>query len=103
MKKMLAQVLVSAMPSLIEQFTGEKMPQTEDGMTEIKLALSQIATLQQQIITGQQALSNRLVNLENKASNQLTNLAQQVQSIKSIRLTHDRERRQIEMSGNSFE
>jgi len=40
----------------------------------------------------------RLTVLENNATNQFTNLVQQVQSIKSIRLTHDRERKQIEFN-----
>jgi uncharacterized coiled-coil protein SlyX len=51
---------------------------------------------QAQIVQSQQALEQRLASLESNASNQFTNLANQVQSIKSIRLTHDRERKQID-------
>jgi hypothetical protein len=77
------------LPLLFEQFTGQKIPQMGGTMAEIQMAL-------QQIITNQQALNQRLVNLETNASHQFTNLVQQVQSIKSIRLTHDRERKQID-------
>ncbi|CAG8779118.1 12901_t:CDS:1, partial [Ambispora leptoticha] len=45
---------------------------------------------------NQQSLDQRLTALESSASSQFTNLIQQVQSIKSIRLTHDRERKQID-------
>src|SRR5438128_11653165 len=74
------------LPLLFEQFTGQKIPQISGTMAEIQMAL-------QQILTNQQTLNQRLVSLENNASNQFTNLANQVQSIKSIRLTHDRERK----------
>jgi hypothetical protein len=53
-----------------------------------------------QIIQQQQNLDQRLTALETNASQQFTNLVQQVQSIKSIRLTHDRERKQIDYNLN---
>src|SRR3954468_20576654 len=77
------------LPLLFEQFTGQKIPQISGTMAEIQMAL-------QQILTNQQALNQRLVQLETNANNQLVNLTQQVQSIKTIRLTHDRERKQID-------
>jgi hypothetical protein len=79
------------LPLLFEQFTGQKVPQISGTMAEIQMAL-------QQVIASQQAIMQRLTNLENNATNQFTNLVQQVQSIKSIRLTHDRERKQIEFN-----
>jgi hypothetical protein len=77
------------LPLLFEQFTGQKIPQMGGTMLEIQMTL-------QQILTNQQAFNQRLLSLENNATQQFTNLTQQVQSIKSIRLTHDRERKQID-------
>lgn len=97
---MLMKLVNSCLPVLLEQFTGQAMPPMGGNNAETQLVLSQILTLQQQIITNQQALNERLVNLENNAVQHFTGLAQEVKSIKSIRLTHDRERKQIEFNGN---
>ncbi|CAH1756989.1 6484_t:CDS:2 [Entrophospora sp. SA101] len=78
------------LPLLFEQFTGQKIPQMGGTIAEMQLTLSQVLTMQQQILTNQQTLNQRLVNLENNASSQFTNLTNQVQSIKSIRLSHER-------------
>ena len=83
-------------PLLFEQFTGQKIPQISGTMAEIQLALSQVIANQQVIVNNQQQFAQRLTALENNAANQFTNLIQQVQSIKSVRLTHDRERKQID-------
>jgi len=91
---------------LLKQFTGqEMMPGLSNNNMEMQLVLSQVLTLQQQILTTQQSLSERLsslegnlVSLKSNASHQFTNLVDQVKSIKSIRLTH--ERKQIELHGN---
>ena len=77
------------LPLLFEQFTGQKVPQMSGTMFEIQMALNQI-------ITNQQSLNQRLANLENNATQQFTNLSQEVRGIKSVRLTHDRERKQID-------
>src|SRR2546421_8720413 len=79
------------LPLLFEQFTGQKVPQISGTMAEIQMALNQV-------LTNQQQFAQRLASLENNASQQFTNLVQQVQSIKSVRLTHDRERKQIEFN-----
>ena len=101
-QSMMAKLLNSCLPVLLEQFTGQALPPMGGGNNaELQLALSQVISLQQKIITGQQNLEQRLVQLETSASQQFTGLAQEVKSIKSIRLTHDRERKQIEFNGNS--
>src|SRR6185437_4164413 len=74
------------LPLLFEQFTGQKVPQITGTMAEIQMALSQV-------IASQQAIMQRLTALENNATNQFTNL---VQSIKSIRLTHQKETKAID-------
>ena len=97
---MMMKLMSSCLPVLLEQFTGQAMPPMGGNNAEMQLALSQVISLQQQIITGQQNLDQRLAQLETNASQQFTGLAQEVKSIKSIRLTHDRERKQIEFNGN---
>jgi len=82
------------LPLLFEQITGQKVPQMSGTMFEIQMALNQV-------MASQQTIMQRLTNLENNATQQFTNLTSQVQSIKSIRLTHDRERKQIEFNNTS--
>lgn len=85
----------SCLPVLLEQFTGQAMPPVGgSNNVEVQLALSQIINLLQN-------LDQRLSQLESNASQQFTGLAQEIKSIKSIRLTHDRERKQIEFNGNN--
>src|SRR5437763_12650137 len=81
------------LPLLFEQFTGQKVPQISGTMAEIQLALNQV-------ITSQQAIMQRLTTLENNASRQLVDIAQQVQSIKSVRLTHQKETKAIDYNLN---
>jgi hypothetical protein len=87
----------------MKQFMGqEMMPSPLGGNNpEMQLMLMQVLNQQQLIINSQQALDQRLANLENNATQQFTNLVDQVKSIKSIRLTHDRESKQIEFNQNS--
>jgi hypothetical protein len=101
----LTQIAGACLPVLLKQFTGqEMMPGSLGGNNmEMQLTLSQVLSLQQQILTTQQSLSERLsslesnlVSLENKASNQFTNLVQEVKGIKSVRLTHQKETRAID-------
>ena len=81
------------LPLLFEQFTGQKVPQMGGTIFEIQMALNQI-------LSNQQSLNQRLIALENNATQQFTNLSQEVKNIKSIRLTHDRERKQIDYNLN---
>src|SRR5947209_410740 len=96
------QIAGAVLPTLLEQFTGQKMMPTSSqpstNATEIHLVLSQVLTLQQQIITSQQDLTNRIINLETRASQQFTGLVKQVQNLSPVRLTS--ERKQIELGTN---
>ena len=98
----LMQIVGAVLPTLLEHFTGQKITPNSSGANgmETQLILSQVLTLQQQIVTSQQELTRRVINLENRASQQFTGLFQQVKNLKGIRLTHDREHKQIELSGN---
>jgi|SRR6185312_7984771 len=92
----LMQIVGVVLPSLIEHFTGQKMTTGGSG-PEMQLVFSQILSIQQQILTNQQSLNQRLIALESNATQQFTNLVQQVQSIKSIRLTHQKETKAIDL------
>ena len=94
---MIGQLLPLA-PFVWEQFTGQKVPQMTGTIAEINLALSQIQVNLQTVVQNQQQLAQRISQLEGVASQQFSNLTSQVQSIKSVRLTHDRERKQIEFN-----
>ena len=81
--------------------TGQKIPQMTGTIAEIQQGIQIIQMNQNQIIQNQAQLDQRLTALENSASNQFTNLVQEVKGIKSIRLTHDRESKRIELHGNA--
>jgi len=85
------------LPALLEQFTGQNLAlgSPSGNTAETQLILSQVLTLQQQIITSQQELTRRVINLENRASQQFNGLLQQVKNLRGIRLTPDREHKQI--------
>ena len=92
--------LLPLAPFAFEQFTGQKVPQMSGTMAEIQTALIQISANLQSVINSQQNFNQRLINLETKlseiqtsATNHLTNLTNQ---FNSLRLTHTREKKQIE-------
>lgn len=97
--KTIGQCLTFA-PLVFEQFTGQKVPAIGGTMAEIQLALTQIQTNLQVVVNNQSQLAQRLVNLENNASQQFTNLTQQFQS---FRLTHTREKKEIEYNPPKLE
>jgi len=92
--------LVPWIPLLLEQTTGQKIPQMTGTIAEIQLALTQIQTNQQQLLTHQKELANRILSLETNAPNQFTNLTNQFQS---LRLTHTQEKKQIEFNRPQLE
>ena len=74
------QIVGAVLPALLEHFTGQKI--TASGSSpETQLILSQLLSIQQQILTNQQSFNQRLIALESSASQQFTNLVQQVQII----------------------
>ncbi|CAG8519319.1 16529_t:CDS:2 [Racocetra persica] len=77
---------------VFEQFTGQKVPQIGGTMAEMQMALTNIQANLQVIVNNQQALSQRITQLENSAVQQLSSLTQQFHSLK---LTHTRERKEI--------
>ena len=85
--------LLPLAPFAFEQFTGQKVPQMTGTIAEMQMALINIQANLQTIAQNQQALSQRLIALETNANNHLTNLTNQ---FKSLRLTHTKERKEIE-------
>jgi hypothetical protein len=92
--------LLPLAPFVFEQFTGQKVPQMTGTIAEMQLVLVQIQTNLQNMVNVQQNLSQRLINLETKldqiqtsANQHLINLTNQ---FNSLRLTHTREKKQIE-------
>jgi hypothetical protein len=90
-------------PLMLEQFTGQKVPQMTGTMAEIQQGLAQLNTNLQIVINNQKTIvdnqvkiSNRLANVENNANQKLFNLTEQVKRISNVKLTHERERKQIE-------
>ncbi|CAI2162649.1 6804_t:CDS:1 [Funneliformis geosporum] len=80
--------LLPLAPFVYEQFTGQKVPAMSGTIAEIQSGI-------QTILHNQQQLAQRIVNLETNASQQLTNLTQQFQS---LRLTHTKERKEIDFN-----
>lgn len=85
--------LLPLAPFAFEQFTGQKVPHMTGTIAEMQMALINIQTNLQTIVSSQQAFNQRLTSLETNAVQQLTSLSQQFQS---LRLTHTREKKEIE-------
>jgi len=92
--------LLPLAPVLFEQWTGQKVPPLTGTIAEIQASLTSIQTALHTVAQNQQELAQRLVNLENMAQTQLTNLTQQFQS---FRLTHTREKKEIEYNPHPLE
>src|SRR4051812_26478194 len=91
----------ACLPILMKKFTGLDMPAIgNSNNTGLQPVLSQAITLLQQIANNQQNLDQRMVRLENRANQQFNGLSQQIQNFKGIRLSHEREKKQIEFNGN---
>ena len=90
--------LLPMAPLAFEQFTGQKVPQMSGTIAEIQMALLQVNNNLQTVVNNQQQFLQRINQLETSASNQLTNLTNQ---FKSLRLTHTKERKEIELQSNA--
>jgi uncharacterized protein YjfI (DUF2170 family) len=90
--KTIGQLLPLA-PFVFEQFTGQKVPAMQGTMAEVTNSLQQIQLSLATLANNQQQLAQRLIALETNANQHLTNLTHQ---FNSLRLTHTREKKQIE-------
>jgi len=87
--------VIPFLPMLFEQFTGQKVPQISGTIAEMQLALQQIQSSQQQLLANQKEIASRIENLENQATNQLTNLQSQ---FNAFRLLATKETKAIEFN-----
>ena len=92
--------LLPLAPMAFEQFTGQKVPQITGTIAEMQMALISIQSNLQTIANNQQSLNQRLIQLESSATNHLTNLTNQ---FNSLRLTHTQEKKQIEFNPSKLE
>ena len=90
--------LIPWIPVGLEMLTGQKIPPT-GVMADILSGVQQIQFSLSQILANQQQLWTKLESLENNASNQLTNLSQQVASTnKSFHLLATETKRSLEFN-----
>lgn len=89
--------LLPLAPVLFEQWTGQKIPPLTGTLAEMNTALSQLSLTLNQVINNQNQLWTKLENLEKGANHQFTQLGNQFQS---LRLTHTREKKEIEYGGS---
>src|SRR6185312_4020876 len=89
---------------MLEMTTGQKIPQMSGTLGEIQQSIQQIQFSLTQVVNNQNSLHQRLIALETKllevqtnATQHLTNLTNQ---FKSLRLTHTKEQKQIELRSN---
>jgi hypothetical protein len=80
----------ACLPVILKQFTGQDLVSNSASSNNSETLLLQVLTLQQQIMASQQELTRRVINLETRASQQFTGLAQQVKNLGSIRLMHEK-------------
>ena len=92
--------IVPWIPLMLEMTTGQKIPQMTGTIAEMQMALISIQNSLQIIVNNQNQLTNRIQQLETNANNQLTNLTHQ---FNSLRLTHTREKKEIEYNPPKLE
>ena len=83
-------------PILLEQFTGQKVPQMTGTMAEIQGAINQLAANIQTVVNNQNKIWQKLTSLENNAQQKLVNLTNKIDKISTVKLTREREKEQIE-------
>ena len=91
--------IVPWIPFALEAMTGQKIPAIGGTIGEIQSALQQLQINLTQILNNQQQIWSKLEALEKNASNQLTNLSQQVASTNnSFRLLATETKKSLEFN-----
>ena len=97
-------------PILLEQFTNQKLPVVGGILGEIHQTIGQLGVNLQQlstslvtVVNNQNKIWQKLTNLENNAQQKLVNLTNKVDKISTVRLTSERERKQIEYNPKHLE
>lgn len=89
--------LLPLAPLAFEQFTGQKVPSLTGTMAEVQMALIQISTNLQVVTQRLTVLETKLTEISTNANQHLTNLTHQ---FNSLRLTHTKEQKRIELHSN---
>ena len=97
-------------PILLEQFTNQKLPVVGGILGEIQQTIGQLTVNIQQlstslvtVVNNQNKIWQKLTSLENNAQQKLINLANKVDKISTVKLTHEKERKQIEYNPKEYE
>ena len=89
---------VPFLPVMFEQWTGQKLPLMTGTLGEMHQGIVQLSTNLQVVINNQNKIWQKLVNLENQAQQKLVNLANKVDKLSGLKLTHEREKKQLEFN-----
>lgn len=87
---------VSFLPLALESMTGQKIPAMGGTIGDIQSNISNLTLTLQQVLNNQQQIFSKINSLESNANQQLISLDKRLENIQSLRLTHERERKQIE-------
>ena len=93
--------LLPLAPVLFEQWTGQKIPPLTGTLAEMQSNLSSLSLNVQQVLQNQSQIYQALQSLQTSAQSSLSQLTSQVSQIQSLRLTHSREKREIELGSNN--
>lgn len=88
--------LLPLAPVLFEQWTGQKIPPMTGTLAEMQSSLSSLTLNLQQVLQNQQQIYQAFQALQTSAQSSLSQLTSQVSQIQSLRLSHTRERKEIE-------
>lgn len=86
-------------PLLYERFTGQKLPAMGGTLGDIQTALQQINSSLARVISNQEQIYQKINSLEANASTGFLSLDKRIDSLQSIRLTH--EKKQIDFNNRS--
>jgi hypothetical protein len=92
-------------PLFYERLTNKKLPAMGGTIGEIQQAITQLATIFQQlqpglqtVVNNQTKIFNRIQTLESNASRKMLQLDQRMANLSGIKLTHAKETKQIEFN-----
>ena len=94
---------VPFLPVMFEQWTGQKLPLMTGTFGEMHQGISQLNANLQVVINNQNKIWQKVTSLENNTQQKLVNLTNKVDKISTVKLTHEKERKQIEYNPKEYE
>ena len=95
--------LVPFLPVMFEQWTGQKLPLMTGAFGEMHQGITQLNANLEKVINNQTKIWQKVTSLENNSQQKLINLTNKVDKISTVRLTSERERKQIEYNPKHLE